>query len=185
MRSPLTDNGSWDWWKIAWRFWLPTPPWSTCWRAYWTDNSKEWWFLGEEKSLPKSSNLIGFSIINHPFWGTPIFGNTHVKLFTVQLSSRWRQSMEVWWRSYSWGEFFRWLFNVDSTISKSPLRHQHLREYVWIFFPTTLCKSLRTVIKLWSSWSEVGDPFLLGALGLVLNMMEKPLLMYWRWTKIY
>ena len=22
--------------------------------------------------------LIGFSIINHPFWGTPIFGNTHI-----------------------------------------------------------------------------------------------------------
>ena len=26
---------------------------------------------------PKSSILIGFSIINHPFWGTPIFGNIH------------------------------------------------------------------------------------------------------------
>ena len=26
---------------------------------------------------PKSSILIGFSIINHPFLGTPIFGNTH------------------------------------------------------------------------------------------------------------
>ena len=23
--------------------------------------------------------LIGFSIINHPFWGTPIFGNTHIE----------------------------------------------------------------------------------------------------------
>ena len=29
---------------------------------------------------PKSSILIGFSIINHPFWGTPIFGNTHLYL---------------------------------------------------------------------------------------------------------
>ena len=27
---------------------------------------------------PKSSILIGFSIINHPFWGTPIFGNTNL-----------------------------------------------------------------------------------------------------------
>ena len=27
----------------------------------------------------KSSILIGFSIINHPFWGIPIFGNTHIK----------------------------------------------------------------------------------------------------------
>ncbi len=22
--------------------------------------------------------LVGFSIINHPFWGTPIFGNIHI-----------------------------------------------------------------------------------------------------------
>ena len=27
---------------------------------------------------PKSSILIVFSLINHPFWGTTIFGNTHV-----------------------------------------------------------------------------------------------------------
>ena len=27
---------------------------------------------------PKSSIFIWFSIINHPFWGTPIFGNTHI-----------------------------------------------------------------------------------------------------------
>ena len=27
---------------------------------------------------PKSSILIGFSIIKHPFWGIPIFGNTHM-----------------------------------------------------------------------------------------------------------
>ena len=30
---------------------------------------------------PKSSILIGFSIINHPFWGTPIFGNTLIYTF--------------------------------------------------------------------------------------------------------
>ena len=27
---------------------------------------------------PKSSILIGFSIINHPCWGTPTFGHTHI-----------------------------------------------------------------------------------------------------------
>ena len=32
---------------------------------------------------PKSSILIGFSIINHPFWGTPIFGNTHLLLLSI------------------------------------------------------------------------------------------------------
>ena len=28
---------------------------------------------------PKSSILIGFSIINHPFWGTTILGNPHLR----------------------------------------------------------------------------------------------------------
>ena len=37
-------------------------------------------YMGVSKNhgTPKSSILIGFSIINHPFWGTPIFGNTYI-----------------------------------------------------------------------------------------------------------
>ena len=34
--------------------------------------------VSKNRRTPKSSILIGFSIINHPFWGTPIFGNTHM-----------------------------------------------------------------------------------------------------------
>ena len=34
----------------------------------------------ENSSTPKTSILIRFSIINHPFWGTPIFGNIHICL---------------------------------------------------------------------------------------------------------
>ena len=35
--------------------------------------------VSKNKGTPKSSILIGVSIINHPFWGpTPIFGNTHI-----------------------------------------------------------------------------------------------------------
>ena len=34
---------------------------------------------------PKSSILIRFSIINHPFWGTPIFGNTHIDICQIDL----------------------------------------------------------------------------------------------------
>ena len=33
--------------------------------------------VSENSGTPKSSILVGFSIINHPFWGTTIFGNTH------------------------------------------------------------------------------------------------------------
>ena len=35
--------------------------------------------VSENSATPKSSILIGFSIVNHPFWSTPIFGNTHVQ----------------------------------------------------------------------------------------------------------
>ena len=34
--------------------------------------------VSENSGTPKSSILVGFSIINHPFWGTPIFGNSHI-----------------------------------------------------------------------------------------------------------
>ncbi len=36
--------------------------------------------FSKNSGIPKSSILIGFSIINHPFWGTPILGNTHMYL---------------------------------------------------------------------------------------------------------
>ena len=29
--------------------------------------------VSKNNGTPKSSILIGFSIINHPFWGSPIF----------------------------------------------------------------------------------------------------------------
>ena len=34
--------------------------------------------VSENGGTLKSSILIRISIINHPFWGTPIFGNTHI-----------------------------------------------------------------------------------------------------------
>ena len=38
--------------------------------------------VSKNRGTPKSSILIGFSIINHPFWDTIIFGNTHIHWFT-------------------------------------------------------------------------------------------------------
>ena len=35
--------------------------------------------VSKNRGTPKSSILIGFSLINHPFWGTPVFGNTHME----------------------------------------------------------------------------------------------------------
>ena len=35
--------------------------------------------VSKNNGTPKSSILIGFSIVNLPFWGTTIFGNTQIK----------------------------------------------------------------------------------------------------------
>ena len=37
-----------------------------------------WYGCFQKRDTPKSSILIRFSIINHPFWGTTIFGNIHM-----------------------------------------------------------------------------------------------------------
>ncbi len=42
-----------------------------------------WMFLKIGGKPPKSSILIGFFIINHPFWSTPIFGNTQLDLYMI------------------------------------------------------------------------------------------------------
>ena len=46
--------------------------------------------VSENSGTPKSSILIGFSIINHPFWGTTIFGNTHIGGMMVTCIWQWR-----------------------------------------------------------------------------------------------
>ena len=43
--------------------------------------------VSKNRGTPKSSILIRFSIINHPFWGTPIFGNTHLRNFLPIIST--------------------------------------------------------------------------------------------------
>ena len=34
--------------------------------------------VSKNRGTPKSSILIGFSIVNHSFWDTPVFGNTNL-----------------------------------------------------------------------------------------------------------
>ena len=47
---------------------------------YFRHNSRQHTGGSENSGTPKSSILMGFSIINHPFWGTSFFGNTHTPL---------------------------------------------------------------------------------------------------------
>ena len=53
--------------------------------------------VSKNNGTSKSSILIGFSIINHPFWGTPIFGNTH----TVDGAQASVEHHGISWSAYS------------------------------------------------------------------------------------
>ena len=48
------------------------------------------WMFPKMVVTPKSSILIGISSINHPFWGTTIFGNTH-----VTFAERWKNQEHI------------------------------------------------------------------------------------------
>ena len=48
--------------------------------------------VSKNRGTPKSSILIGFSIINHPFWGTPIFGNIHMFPQQFRNLPTWKES---------------------------------------------------------------------------------------------
>ena len=60
--------------------------------------------VSKNRGTPKSSILIGFSIINHPFWGTPIFGNTHIYIYCIYIwlwPSQWLHQAP-WWKDRLW-----------------------------------------------------------------------------------
>ena len=44
--------------------------------------------VSKNNGTPKSSILIGFSIIDHPFWDTPIFGNTQIAMYDKKRPSK-------------------------------------------------------------------------------------------------
>ena len=55
--------------------------------------------VSENSGTPKSSKLIRFSIINHPFWGNPIFGNTHlgkIPMLTNIFQMGWNHQPDIY-----------------------------------------------------------------------------------------
>ena len=52
------------------------------------DHPKTHMGVSKNGGTPKSSILIRFSIINHPFWGTRIFGNIHIDIIDPKKKSR-------------------------------------------------------------------------------------------------
>ena len=69
-----------------------------------------WILMGgsENSGTPKSCIWIGFSIINHPFWGTSVFGNTLMSMTTINTSTPWKMNgwnLKSWWFGCQLGDF--------------------------------------------------------------------------------
>ena len=51
--------------------------------------------VSKNRGTPKSSILIGFYLINHPFWGTPILGNTYILLQILFLQNEYVRARRI------------------------------------------------------------------------------------------
>ena len=78
-------------WKLAWHWQNPV-------------FNRKYMGVSKNSGTPKSSILIGFSIINHPFWGTILFGNTHIFIHGGCSIVMWSLSGRVliWLASIGW-----------------------------------------------------------------------------------
>ena len=115
-------------------------------KKFWSlrfSTSKRWVFPEIGGFPPKSSILIGFSIINHPFWDTPIFGNTQDGWLGKRVRFPWflRNFLETGW---TWSKSTN---NFTKQISKlfSPPR----------FHGENLFACVRLVFHPWIYWLVV------------------------------
>ena len=60
--------------------------------------------VSKNRGTPKSSLEIGFSIRNHPFWGSPMYGHHHIIIAKVTCITSIRQSSHEFHRSLPAGK---------------------------------------------------------------------------------
>ena len=101
--------------------------------------------VSKNRGIPKSSLLIRFSIINHPFWGTPIFGNIHISWAKRYLNSH----PELF-------QGMRWHQETTKSLGKDPqecslFKLKKLEESVkW-------SKHLKVIQKMWDSFWVIAN----------------------------
>ena len=59
---------------------------------------RDYMAVSENRGTPKSSILIGFSIINHPFWKHPYGFDSHPKFLGINLDLSWKSLGTFWGR---------------------------------------------------------------------------------------
>ena len=156
--------------KVGWNrdrkheFWAPQKWWKSKgnpWNPPVFHESLGWWNMGvsSNRGTPKSSILIGFSIINHPFWGTPIFGNTHIII--IGQNDEWLVLSHSFRDPYEPSIIYIYLENfwLWKAVQVLPLwkDHQHQQQQVRNHFHKIVILPLRnctvTLVLLGCPWS--------------------------------
>ena len=104
--------------------------------------------VSKNRGTPKSSILIGFSIINHPFWGTPIFGNTQICFTFFNMSLR----------SHPHGPPGRYQKDPSPTVSCKEFLSLWGFGEVWGIFPGMWATSLNESTSLWKKIDPILFP---------------------------
>ena len=118
------------------------------------DPSRSMWVFPKIVVPQIIHGLIGFSIINHPFWGTPIFGNTHVDLhdtfpcFSVWLSDSKKNQKRLGVRKTGFqpprkNVRFLWATNNLFVIHQIHQRFFHTKYMLSLKLTLRLCKKNR------------------------------------------
>ena len=99
--------------------------------------------VSENSGTPKSSIFIGFSIMNHPFWGTLIFGNTHIQVFVKKYHFKFSANPAASWDHTIWSQLpscenpVGWYSDLDLPKSLTPVSTM-LRTGWWFQLSTHL-----------------------------------------------
>ena len=140
--------------------------------------------VSKNRGTPKSSILIGFSIINHPFWDIPIFGNPHLmktcdSLTWDSLTSRSLPLCELEGGGARWN---RWNGKV---CRGKPARARN--DISWVFLPGERMgkcpvSPVEERLPVWILWFLCGEKICIRSFLLwVVGVFGTSLFGYWIW----
>ncbi len=121
--------------------------------------------VSKNNGTPKSSILIGFSIINHQFWGTIIFGNTHI--FCRFTTSQLQHDGKFWRFFLPWLSQWIWMGDRHDPQPAKQLRQRRCslsciasemwRKWFWgHFFWMTWCSTCMLEVQIPGKWILYG-----------------------------
>ena len=120
--------------------------------------------VSENSGTPKSSILKGFSIVNHPFWGIPIFGNIRIlPCFGVGSKTETSEVALAGYKYHRHGEGVAACHGdvggLGGFCSCKPKDRIQIISFVWpdencmyVFFHMLVSMSISIILHVWCIW---------------------------------